>query len=111
MNPLITPLTNIEPVDEDMAEQAVPGHGIPSQELNAAAQTAPEPHEAEREANSVMMGGGVVADVAIREGAKMQKALEQDLGPFFDQFTRNFFSANGVFQVTESQRSAARQSL
>jgi pimeloyl-ACP methyl ester carboxylesterase len=34
-------------------------------------------------------------------------ALEQDRAAFFDQFTRNFFSANGALQVTESQRAGA----
>src|SRR3990167_4212702 len=34
-------------------------------------------------------------------------ALEQDRADYFDQFTQNFFSANGVQQVTESQRSQA----
>lgn len=34
-------------------------------------------------------------------------ALEQDRGAFFEQFSRNFFSANGVLQVSESQRSEA----
>jgi pimeloyl-ACP methyl ester carboxylesterase len=34
-------------------------------------------------------------------------ALERDRGAFFDQFTLNFFSADGVLQVTESQRSEA----
>lgn len=34
-------------------------------------------------------------------------ALEQDRNAFFDAFTQKFFSASGVLQVTESQRSAA----
>jgi non-heme chloroperoxidase len=34
-------------------------------------------------------------------------ALEQDRNAFFDQFTQNFFSANGALQVTEAQRSEA----
>ena len=38
---------------------------------------------------------------------KSKHALEQDRGAFFNEFTQNFFSANGVLQVTESQRSAA----
>ena len=42
------------------------------------------------------------------EAAQEKKhALEQDRAAFFDGFTQNFFSANGVLQVTESQRSAA----
>ena len=64
MNPLITSSSNTEPVDEDLAEQANPGHGIPSQDPNIAAQTVLEPHEAKREANSVLMGGGMVAGAA-----------------------------------------------
>lgn len=52
------------PANEDLAEQANLGHGIPSQDPNTAAQTPLEPPEAEREANSVLMGGGVVAGAA-----------------------------------------------
>ena len=37
----------------------------------------------------------------------MRKALEQDRGSFFDHFTKDFFSANGVLQVTEVQRNEA----
>jgi pimeloyl-ACP methyl ester carboxylesterase len=37
----------------------------------------------------------------------MRKALEQDRGTFFDQFSRDFFSANGVLKVTEAQRHEA----
>ena len=61
MNPPTTPPGNATPVDEDLAEQARPGHGIPSQDPNPAAQFALEPEEAEREAKSVLVGGGVVA--------------------------------------------------
>ncbi len=61
---LTTPLSNIEPIDEDLAEQANPGRGIPSQDPDAAAQTPLEPHEAERETNSALIGGGVVAGAA-----------------------------------------------
>jgi pimeloyl-ACP methyl ester carboxylesterase len=38
---------------------------------------------------------------------KMKNALEQDRSSFFDQFTKDFFTANGVLQVTELQRSEA----
>ena len=34
-------------------------------------------------------------------------ALQLDRDAYFDEFTRNFFSANGVLQVSESQRSEA----
>jgi pimeloyl-ACP methyl ester carboxylesterase len=37
----------------------------------------------------------------------LKRALEEDRSSFFDQFTQTFFSANGVLQVTESQRVAA----
>lgn len=55
---------NTGPVDDDLAEQAHPGHGIPSQDAAAAAQVRLEPKEAEREAKSVLMGGGVLAGMA-----------------------------------------------
>jgi pimeloyl-ACP methyl ester carboxylesterase len=62
------PLTNLPPstieADEDLAEQARPGHGIPSQDPDAAAQVALEPEEAQREVHSVLTGGGMVAGAA-----------------------------------------------
>jgi pimeloyl-ACP methyl ester carboxylesterase len=48
MNPLSTPLTNPTEADEALVEQALPGHGIPSQ-------------GAAREGDSVLVGGGVMA--------------------------------------------------
>lgn len=51
-------------VDKDLVEQARPGHGIPSQDANPAAQQPMEPEEAEREANSVLAGGGVMVGAA-----------------------------------------------
>lgn len=36
-----------------------------------------------------------------------RQALEKDRDAFFDEFTRNFFSANGVLQVSEFQRHEA----
>ena len=65
MNSSTTLPSNSAPRDEDLAEQARPGHGIPSQDPNPAAQIALEPEEAEREARSVMTGGGVVGGAAI----------------------------------------------
>jgi len=50
--------------DQDLAEQARPGHGIPSQDPDSAAQTPLEPGEVEREAQSVLVGGGMVAGMA-----------------------------------------------
>lgn len=52
------------PADEDLAEQARPGHGIPSQDPDPAAQVPLEPEEIEREANSVLAGGGVMVGAA-----------------------------------------------
>ncbi|MBC7917219.1 MAG: hypothetical protein H7Y28_05365 [Rhodoferax sp.] len=64
MNALGTPSSKPKPVDEDMVEQARPGHGIPSQDPDPTAQVALEPDEAQREAKSVLVGGGVVAGLA-----------------------------------------------
>jgi non-heme chloroperoxidase len=64
MNPYNTAPSNTAAVDEDIAEQARPGHGIPSQDPNPAAQFAQEPAAGQREVQSVLMGGGVVAGLA-----------------------------------------------
>ena len=64
MNPSTILPTDVKPVDPDLAEQAVPGHGIPSQDPEAAAQVGLSPDEAERESKSVLMGGGLVAGMA-----------------------------------------------
>ena len=78
MNTLTPPISNTPPLDEDLAEQAKPGHGIPSQDPDAAAQTQLKPHEAEREANSVLIGGGVMAGVAT--GAAIGVAVAGPVG-------------------------------
>lgn len=78
MNPLTTPPSDTEPVDDDMAEQANPGHGIPSQDPDAAAQTLLAPEDAEREANSVLIGGGVMAGAAA--GAAIGMAVAGPVG-------------------------------
>ncbi len=52
------------PADQDLAEQARPGFGIPSQDPRPGAQMQLEPEEAEREAKSVLTGGGVVVGAA-----------------------------------------------
>jgi pimeloyl-ACP methyl ester carboxylesterase len=64
MNTLHTPPALNPAVDEDLEQQANAGHGIPSQDPAAAAQTALMPHEAEREVKSVLVGGGMVAGAA-----------------------------------------------
>lgn len=64
MKPTQRPLSDPAPADQDLADQAQPGHGIPSQDLNPAAQSGLEPHEARREAQSVLAGGGLIAGAA-----------------------------------------------
>ena len=52
-----------------------------------------------------MMTANVLEGPLTPENAQqMKKALEQDRSSLFDQFTREFFSVNGVLQVTESVR-------
>ena len=78
MNPSnATPVINT-PVDEDIAEQAHPGHGVPSQDPAIAAQFPLDPEEAEREAKSVMVGGGVIAGAAT--GAVIGAAVAGPVG-------------------------------
>jgi len=61
MNPTTTPPPATVLVDGDLAEQARPGHGVPSQDPDPRAQVLLEPEEAEREVKSVLVGGGMVA--------------------------------------------------
>lgn len=60
-----TVLSQPAPRDSDLAEQARPGHGVPSQDPNPAAQILLRPAEAQREAKSVLTGGGLVGGAAI----------------------------------------------
>ena len=78
MNSTTIPPSKTAPGDEDLVEQARPGHGIPSQDPNPAAQLPLEPGEAEREANSVLAGGGVVVGAAA--GAAIGGAVAGPLG-------------------------------
>ncbi len=64
MNASANPPSNPLPADADLAEQARPGYGIPSQDPRPAAQTALGPREAKREAQSVLAGGGVMVGAA-----------------------------------------------
>ena len=64
MNPSALPTPNAASVDEDLAEQARPGYGIPSQDPRPAAQVPLQPDEAEREGKSVLVGGGMMAGAA-----------------------------------------------
>ena len=78
MNSITTPPKGVKPVDPDLAEQAVPGHGVPSQDPNLAAQVALNPDEAERESKSVLVGGGLVAGTAA--GAAIGAAVAGPVG-------------------------------
>jgi len=64
MNSSTAQPTGVKPVDPDLVEQAVPGHGVPSQDPNPLAQVALNPKEAERESKSALIGGGLVAGSA-----------------------------------------------
>ncbi|UXH77225.1 bacteriocin [Roseateles amylovorans] len=66
------------PTDKDLAEQARPGHGVPSQDPSPGAQYPLKPEEAERERNSVLAGGGVIVGVAA--GAALGGAIAGPVG-------------------------------
>ena len=80
MNLPTTQPTSMKPVDPDIADQAVPGHGVPSQDPNPAAQIALSPKEAERESKSALIGGGLVAGSAA--GAAIGAAVAGPVGVF-----------------------------
>ncbi len=67
-----------KPVDPDIVEQAVAGHGVPSQDPDLAAQVSPSPAEAERESKSALIGGGLVAGIAA--GAAVGAAVAGPVG-------------------------------
>ena len=64
MTPLTPQPLKSNPADDDLAEQARPGYGIPSQDPRPGAQMPLEPEEAEREAKSVLTGGGLMVGAA-----------------------------------------------
>lgn len=66
------------PIDQDMVDQARPGFGIPSQDPRPGAQMPLEPAEAQREANSVLAGGGAIVGVAA--GAAIGVAVAGPVG-------------------------------
>jgi len=78
MNSSTTQPTGAKPVDPDLAEQAVPGHGVPSQDPNPAAQVVLDPEDAERESKSALVGGGLVAGSAA--GAAVGAAVAGPVG-------------------------------
>ena len=64
MNPIAPAPATSAPVDKDLVEQAQLGHGVPSQDPDRAAQVSLEPQDVQREANSVLMAGSVMAGMA-----------------------------------------------
>jgi len=65
MNAPVNHPSHSKPEDADLAEQARPGHGVPSQDPDPAAQMPLQPDEAEREVNSALTGGGLVSGAAV----------------------------------------------
>jgi pimeloyl-ACP methyl ester carboxylesterase len=78
MNQPATALPDTETDDEDLAEQARPGHGIPSQDPSPSAQFPLDSQEADRESHSVLMGGGSLAGMAT--GAAIGVAVAGPVG-------------------------------
>ena len=64
--------------DPDLAEQAKPGHGVPSQDPDPAAQLPIDDAPAEIEEKTVFMGGGVLAGAAT--GAAVGTAVAGPVG-------------------------------
>ena len=64
ISPPDTPPPDPAPDDENLAEQAHPGHGIPSQDTDPAAQFPLDSQEVEHEVHSVLMAGGMAAGMA-----------------------------------------------
>lgn len=67
-----------KPADPDLAGQAIPGHGVPSQDPDSAAQYGLTAEEAERESQSVLVGGGLVTGLAA--GAAVGAAVAGPVG-------------------------------
>lgn len=78
MNASTNPRVAGRSIDPDLAEQAHPGHGVPSQDPDPAAQFELSPEESERESHSIFMGGGLVAGAAA--GAAIGAALAGPAG-------------------------------
>lgn len=64
--------------DTDLAEQALPGHGVPSQDPDPAAQMLLDPEESKRETQSALAAGGVLAGAAT--GAAIGVAVAGPVG-------------------------------
>ncbi|UOB06412.1 hypothetical protein [[Acidovorax] ebreus] len=68
------------PIDPDLAEQARPGYGVPSQDPEPQAQQPLPTEDQERESKSVLMGGGAMAGAAA--GAAVGAATAGPVGVF-----------------------------
>lgn len=68
----------IFPKDPDLTEQALPGHGVPSQDPDPKAQVGLTPEESVREMSSTLVGGGALAGVAV--GAAVGAAVAGPVG-------------------------------
>ncbi|RZJ56343.1 MAG: hypothetical protein EON49_18320 [Acidovorax sp.] len=84
MNPITQSTNNpqvaVTAIDPDLAELAVPGHGIPSQDPDPAAQHTLTDSESRRESKSALVGGGVMAGAAA--GAAVGVAVGGPVGVF-----------------------------
>lgn len=72
------PLGSLHAMDPDVAQQAVPGHGVPSQDPNPEAQVMLSVQEAEREVRSSLVGGGLIAGAAL--GAALGAVMAAGVG-------------------------------
>ena len=68
----------VRTTDADLAEQAKPGHGVPSQDPDPAAQSPMDDAQAEAEGKSVFVGAGVLAGAAT--GAAVGTAVAGPVG-------------------------------
>ena len=78
MKPLTTQQPSDTSIDPDLAEQARPGHGVPSQDPAPEAQFPLVPEERERESKSVFTGGGALVGAAT--GAAVGMAVAGPVG-------------------------------
>ena len=76
MKPLTTQQPSDTSIDPDLAEQARPGHGVPSQDPAPEAQFPLAPEERERESKSVFTGGGALGGAATGAAVGMAVAAK-----------------------------------
>ncbi|KQR55620.1 hypothetical protein [Acidovorax sp. Leaf160] len=110
-NEATTPITTA-PVDPDLAQQAHPGHGVPSQDPTLAAQDPLTPAEARRESQSVLMGGGVMAGAAT--GAALGVAAAGPVGVVVGGITGGIAGALGgaaIGTATQADATGANANL